>query len=330
MNNCDINSPQQLIRLYDIGWPAASYGDVVFSRGKVLDLDDDGIIALMEQDLRFRSQLLVAMSRQPARVGVARGSDGIYAVCFYDRGARGEIGPVVLMGNQSSTVQEALVAATLGLMRRDGYRYAHFRGQLPLNDAMRSATFVIPAVLPTTPRSRDIVLPWGDIYFPVRGMTDVSDRLVIVDNRRIEVRRPRASEKAFIIDYISNRWGRGWGSEMEVAFHNQPFSCLVAVTVGSREPIEDWLMGFMSYHSTAPGFTASTAIDPRVKGSGLGLADALFSRALAEIAADGFDYAILGGVSRRTALLRASVNSFTIPGSYPGVFYLNPELEKAT
>jgi hypothetical protein len=53
---------------------------------------------------------------------------------------------------------------------------------------------------------------------------------------------------------------------------------------------------------------------------GFVIAAILLDRCLRELYLDGFRYAILGGVSRRRAVLRGLTNAWAIPGSYPARF----------
>jgi hypothetical protein len=56
----------------------------------------------------------------------------------------------------------------------------------------------------------------------------------------------------------------------------------------------------------------------------------LLDRCLRELRCDGFDYAILGGISRRRGALRALTRAWAIPGSYPALFPADRPTEAPT
>lgn len=92
--------------------------------------------------------------------------------------------------------------------------------------------------------------------------------------------------------HIVQRWVREnfseyWVSEVTVAMSHQPPGCLIAVVDGE-------LAGFACYDATARGFFGPTGVAESQRGKGIGLA--LLSHTLEAMKAQGYAYAIIGGV----------------------------------
>lgn len=264
-------------------------------------------------------QSLTAASSLTPPTAVVLDHDGvIMGVCVYDSIGRAHLGPLFVSPALSRSTIEGLVRSTMLYMHHVGYRYA-----IAAPDVAQAAGcdgVVLSDKQNASIRERDTSDAWADIFIPLDRSPNVADRIVTVDDKPVLVRRPKPSERLTMIRFVEENWGHGWASEVDVAMSARPFSCIVAVRPGIRGDARDWLVGFMTYNVTAPGFTSSTGIVPDVRGRGVGLARSLFQRTLSELTMDGFTFAILGGVSRRIALLRESPGAFTVPGSYPGVF----------
>jgi predicted N-acetyltransferase YhbS len=92
--------------------------------------------------------------------------------------------------------------------------------------------------------------------------------------------------------HIVQRWVREnfseyWVSEVTAAMSHQPPGCLVAIVDGS-------LVGFACYDATARGFFGPTGVAEGLRGKGIGLA--LLYHTLEAMKAQGYAYAIIGGV----------------------------------
>lgn len=106
-----------------------------------------------------------------------------------------------------------------------------------------------------------------------------------VENVPAVIRRALPPERHIVIDWVNARFSAYWSSEVAVAMAHQPPSCLVAT-------LNDRLVGFACYDTTARGFFGPTGVDETVRGQGIGLA--LFYRALIAIKDLGHAYAIIG------------------------------------
>ncbi|RYG95784.1 MAG: GNAT family N-acetyltransferase, partial [Alphaproteobacteria bacterium] len=78
-----------------------------------------------------------------------------------------------------------------------------------------------------------------------------------------------------------------WVSELTVAMAHQPPGCLVAIVDGE-------LVGFACYDATTRGFFGPTGVAESQRGKGIGAA--LLYHTLAAMKAQGYAYAVIGGV----------------------------------
>jgi GNAT superfamily N-acetyltransferase len=101
-----------------------------------------------------------------------------------------------------------------------------------------------------------------------------------------------------------------WLSEVEAAFHRSPLSCFLAAR-GSD------LVGFACYDAFCPNFFGPTGVLERERGKGIG--QALLLAALHAQKAQGYAYAIIGGVGP-VEFYERCVGAVVIPGSDPGMY----------
>ncbi|QWL34189.1 hypothetical protein E2R36_04070 [Rathayibacter toxicus] len=281
------------------------------------DIEDGSLKKFSEHVPTFRDLLFYGLANVH-QVFVTKSNGIIRSACVINCEAPGEVGPIFFRENTPLPQIEEAVATCLYALRDNGHKYAVTSEYLPLE--VHKISTSIEAVRGLSPRQRDWESPWADIYFPLTDRMPLSRREVEVAGHLLEVRTPRPSERLDIIENIAKEWGRGWASEMEAALSHDPYTAVVAISKNRARGEKFHLYAFIAYNVTAPGFASTTAIDRSVQGVGMKLVDALFQRALDELAYRGHRFAILGGISRRIALLRASPDCFTIPGSYPGVF----------
>ena len=95
-----------------------------------------------------------------------------------------------------------------------------------------------------------------------------------------------------------------------MAFSRLPIACFLAVDSGT-------LLGFACYDATCKNFFGPTAVDSAYRGTGVGTA--LLLATLSAMAADGYAYAIIGGVGP-VAYYKKAVNALEIAKSTPGVY----------
>lgn len=126
----------------------------------------------------------------------------------------------------------------------------------------------------------------------------------------VSIRRGLAPEKHHVLDWVAAHFSDFWRSECDVAFARQPVSCFLALANGH-------LLGFGCYDATLRGFFGPTGVHESARGRGLGRS--LLLACLHDMAAQGYGYAIIGGVGPAEFYTRA-VGATVIEGSTPGVY----------
>ncbi|MGK9167470.1 GNAT family N-acetyltransferase [Inquilinus limosus] len=127
----------------------------------------------------------------------------------------------------------------------------------------------------------------------------------------ITIRPAIAPEKRAVAQWVAERFGDRWASEVEVAFAHQPVGCLVAVKDGV-------LLGFACHDATARGFFGPTGVDPASRGLGIG--EALLRETMQAMRHQGYAYAVIGGAGP-TAFYEKIVGAIAIPGSTSGLYH---------
>lgn len=126
-----------------------------------------------------------------------------------------------------------------------------------------------------------------DMLVKLYTLPDVQPLIAALRAAGVTIRRAIAPEKHVVVDWVREQWGLPWASECEVAFTNHPASCFVAVE-------NQRLVGFACYDATCKNFFGPTGVDPALRGRKIG--QALLLASLHAMAADGYAYAIIGGV----------------------------------
>lgn len=132
------------------------------------------------------------------------------------------------------------------------------------------------------------------------------DRLA---GKGIVVRPAKSPEKPRVVAWMNTHFP-WWTAEVEVSFSRLPISCFLAVHGGE-------LLGFACYDSICPNFFGPTAVLESERRRGIG--HALLLAALHAQRAQGFAYAIIGGVGPVDYYAR-TVGAVIIEGSDPGIF----------
>jgi hypothetical protein len=126
----------------------------------------------------------------------------------------------------------------------------------------------------------------------------------------IEVRRALVPEKHVVIKWVRQTFGAGWASECDAAFARQPVSCFLAI-------MQQELVGFGCYEATCKNFFGPTGVSERCRGQGTG--KALLLACLHAMRAEGYAYAIIGGVGPAEFYAKA-VGAVLIDDSAPGIY----------
>ncbi len=125
----------------------------------------------------------------------------------------------------------------------------------------------------------------------------------------VRVRPARVPEKPLLLDWV-NRHFAAWAPEVEAALARLPVTCLLALRDGD-------MLGFACYDAFAPNFFGPMGVAPDARGQGVGRA--LLLSALHAQKAQGYAYAIIGGVGP-AAFYAKTVDAVVIEGSTPGAY----------
>jgi predicted N-acetyltransferase YhbS len=122
-------------------------------------------------------------------------------------------------------------------------------------------------------------------------------------------RPAEAFERSAVLAFVRTHFPH-WVDEVTISLARAPATCLIAAR--EARPI-----GFACYHTTRPNFFGPTGVAESERGLGIGRALLLLS--LHAMAAEGYAYAIIGGVGP-AAFYERAVGAITIPGSEPGIY----------
>lgn len=122
-------------------------------------------------------------------------------------------------------------------------------------------------------------------------------------------RRAESYDRSAVLAFVAERWPR-WCDEVQAAFTQVPPTAYVAVESGR-------VLGFACYNATRPDYFGPTGVDESQRGRGLGRV--LLLQCLSSLAAEGYAYAIIGGVGPARFYEKAC-GAVLIPGSTPGIY----------
>lgn len=126
----------------------------------------------------------------------------------------------------------------------------------------------------------------------------------------IEIRRCGAYERHIVAQWVGNTFSPKWVSEFKIAMGRQPSACIIATKSQS-------VIGFACYDVTARGFLGPMGVDPSCRESGIGRA--LLITALECLYAQGYAYAVIGGVGPAEFYSKC-VGATPIENSTPGIY----------
>jgi len=149
-----------------------------------------------------------------------------------------------------------------------------------------------------------------DMLVRLYDLPDLRAALAQQQSQGVEVRRALAPEKHGVVKWVTDRWGEVWASECDVAFARQPVACVLAKQ-------QDRILGFACYEATCRNFFGPMGVRKSARGKGIGRA--LVLAGLHAMRAQGYGYAIIGGVGPEDFYVK-TVGAVLIEGSTPGVY----------
>jgi len=149
----------------------------------------------------------------------------------------------------------------------------------------------------------------GDMLVKLWTLPPLEPALAACASDGVTVRRALAPEKPLVLAWIGRHFA-AWAAEADVAFARQPVACFVALRQGA-------LVGFACHDAIAPDFFGPTGVAEEARGRGIGRALAL--AALHALKAQGYAYAIVGGVGP-AAFYAKAFGATAIDGSTTGIY----------
>jgi len=149
-----------------------------------------------------------------------------------------------------------------------------------------------------------------DMLARLYDLPAAASRVAALHDVGIELRRALAPERHLVVAWVRRHFGEGWASECEVGFGRLPISCFLAQR-------DQEVLGFACYDATAKAFFGPTGVVESERRQGIGTALLLVT--LHAMAAQGYAYAIIGGVGPAEFYAKA-VGAVPIAGSTPGIY----------
>jgi hypothetical protein len=149
-----------------------------------------------------------------------------------------------------------------------------------------------------------------DMLVKLYELPDASPLIDALNGHGIMIRAAMPYEKHPVTEWVRNTFDGAWDSECDFSFSNHPVSCFIATEAGK-------IIGFACYDSTCKNFFGPSGVAETRRGLGIG--KALLLSCLNAMRANGFAYAIIGGVGPAEFYSKA-VGAITIEGSSPGIY----------
>ena len=134
--------------------------------------------------------------------------------------------------------------------------------------------------------------------------------LAVPRDESVQIRRAMTPDKLRVVEWVKKHSGVSAAGECDACFAHTPVSCFIA-TRGKQ------ILGYACYDATAPDFFGPTRVLDEEQGGGIG--KALLLRCLAAMRAEGYAYAIIGGVGPQEFYAKCA-GAVLIPDSTPGIY----------
>jgi len=148
-----------------------------------------------------------------------------------------------------------------------------------------------------------------DMLVRLYALPDLDEAMAACAARGVAIRRALAPERPAVVDWVRAHFASS-AAEVETAFAQVPARCFIAV----RDSI---MLGFACYDVTCPNYFGPEGVAAGERGRGIGRA--LLLAALHAQRAQGYAYAIIGGVGPAEFYAK-TVGAVAIAGSTPGIY----------
>jgi predicted N-acetyltransferase YhbS len=149
-----------------------------------------------------------------------------------------------------------------------------------------------------------------DMLVKLYDLPAVDNLLAKLKEEGIIIRAAMPYERKQIVAWVRTRFGDGWANECNVAFGNHPVSCIIATEEGS-------IIGFGCHECTCRNYFGPAGVAEQKRGRGIG--KVLLLSCLHAMAANGYAYAIIGGVGPSDFYAKVA-GAMIIEGSTPGIY----------
>ncbi len=148
-----------------------------------------------------------------------------------------------------------------------------------------------------------------DMLVKLYGLPEVASACDALAAQGVLCRRAESYERTQVLAFVRAQFPH-WADEAEAAFAHLPPSLYISTEGGK-------VTGFAAYNVTRPDFFGPTGVLESERGRGIGAA--LLLQCLNALAAEGYAYAIIGGVGP-AAFYEKVVGATIIPGSEAGIY----------
>jgi GNAT superfamily N-acetyltransferase len=149
-----------------------------------------------------------------------------------------------------------------------------------------------------------------DMLVKLYDLPPLAPEIARQESAGITLRRGLAPEKHVVLAWVGQHFDAGWVSECDIAFSRQPVACWIAVRDAA-------VIGFACYDATAKGLFGPTGVSEAARGQGTGRA--LLVACLHDMRAQGYAYAVIGGVGPAEFYAKVA-GAVPIAGSEDGVY----------
>lgn len=159
-----------------------------------------------------------------------------------------------------------------------------------------------------------------DMLVRLYALPDPTPALARCASQGIAIRRALSVERLRVAAWVRRHFPSA-EAEVDVAFARLPVACFIAIRAQQ-------LLGFACYDATAPNFFGPEGVAESARGQGLGTA--LLLATLHAQRAQGYAYAIIGGVGPAAFYVKAA-GAVDIADSTPGIYAgILPRIDPAT
>lgn len=148
-----------------------------------------------------------------------------------------------------------------------------------------------------------------DMIVNLYDLASVTPEVETLRTAGVTCRRAESYERSAVLAFVRQHFP-AWADETLVGFAAVPPTVYIATEAGA-------VLGFACYNVTRPDYFGPTGVDERQRGRGIGRV--LLLQCLEALKAEGYAYAIIGGVGP-AGFYEKAAGATLIPGSEPGIY----------